>query len=401
MDYIITILKSSLEDFRRNKVRTLLTSLGILIGVASVVLLVAMGLGLKRYIDQQFQSLGANLIFILPGNIVSGGQFQASAPPIGGQFDDHDVTSLNKIPGVIAVLPAFTKTVKVQAQGNSDSIQLIATTADVFSVMNLEMDQGTAFTKSDVAKGSKVVIIGPNVANKLFTSAGNAVGRTIKIETQSFKVLGVPVSKGGGGFSGPGLDDRVYMPATAALSFNPEKKYFAIYLQAGTANEINSVIDEAKKVLLKRYKSDEFSVVQQSEFLNAINSIFSILNSVLVSIAAISLVVGGVGIMNIMYVSVTERIREIGIRRAVGATSNDILIQFIVEAIILSLLGGFLGLLLSYLVVLGIQRVFPAYIDLFTVIVALGVSSAIGLIFGVFPAKKAADLSPIEAIRYE
>lgn len=174
-----------------------------------------------------------------------------------------------------------------------------------------------------------------------------------------------------------------------------------IYLKAENETVIPAIKVEAKKALVKRYKEDEISITEQTEILNSINSIFSILNSVLVAIAAISLLVGGIGIMNIMYVSVVERIREIGIRRAIGALKLDILYQFLAESVLLSALGGLLGLLISWGIVLIVRQFFPVYIDAMTVVIALGVSSGVGIIFGVFPAKKAADLSPIEAIRYE
>ncbi len=180
--------------------------------------------------------------------------------------------------------------------------------------------------------------------------------------------------------------------------------FLVMFLFLGKAEAVEflaNLKDEIKKTLLKRYNVDDFTVSEASDLLNTVSSIFSVLNLVLVAIAAISLVVGGIGIMNIMYVSVTERIKEIGIRRAIGARKSDILSQFLSESVILSLFGGFLGLVLAWLIVLAVQGLFPAYIDSTSVILALGVSSAIGVVFGVFPAKKAADLSPIDAIRYE
>jgi ABC-type antimicrobial peptide transport system permease subunit len=239
------------------------------------------------------------------------------------------------------------------------------------------------------------------IAEDLFGSADLAVGKNIKVADLTFKVVGVLKGKGGGGFGGPQFDSYIYVPYKSAVSLNPDKKFLTLYVQAESRNLIPAVKDQIKTAFLKRYKEDDFSIVESTEILNAINSIFNVLNTVLVAIAAISLVVGGIGIMNIMYVSVVERIKEIGIRRAIGAKKIDILSQFLTESVILSLLGGFLGLGLSYVIVLLIQRFFPAYIDLPSVLIALGVSSAIGIIFGVFPARKAANLSPIEAIRYE
>ena len=200
---------------------------------------------------------------------------------------------------------------------------------------------------------------------------------------------------------GPDFDTFSYVPYKAAYTFNPDKKFFAFYIKARNEEVIEQTKQNIKDTLLKRYKEDDFSVLEQTEILDAVSSIFAMLNIVLVAIATISLVVGGIGIMNIMYVTVTERTGEIGIRRAIGARKKDILSQFILESVILSLLGGLLGLLVSFLIVLLIHNFFPAYIDLQSILIAIGVSSAIGIVFGVFPAKKAADLSPIDAIRYE
>lgn len=402
MNYFLFILKSALEDFRRNKIRTFLTSLGILIGVSSVVLLMAFGLGLKKYIQQQFESLGTNLVIVVPGKILQGGNFRGGSSGLGGiRFDERDVLSLKRVNGAEYVVPVFTKSAEISAEGNSEIGDLYATTNDMFAIRNMEAQAGRIFEKSDNDKSTKIAVIGPKIAEKLFGTSEDGVGKTIKIDNQGFKVVGVLTSKGGGGFGGPDFDSFVYIPYKSAFSFNPDKKFYAFYIKAENEEIIPELKAEISTALTKRYKDDDFSVIEQTEILNAVSSIFSILNLILVAIAAISLIVGGIGIMNIMYVSVIERIREIGIRRALGATKRDILSQFLAESVILSLLGGFLGLLLSFIVIFIVQRFFPAYIDLQSVLIAVGVSSAIGVIFGVFPAKKAADLSPIEAIRYE
>lgn len=401
MQYLIFILKSAVEDFRRNKVRTILTSLGILIGVASVVLLMAFGLGLKKYIQNQFESLGTNLLRVVPGKILSGGSFRTGPSALGGvSFDEKDLAAIRKIKDAKYVIPVFSKSITVSSGGTSELTDLYASSSDIFLGLNLKSKYGSVFSKSDVENRSKVAVIGPKIAQKIFGDEGVAVGRSIKVEKQNLKVIGVLEAKGGG-FGGPDLDSFVYVPYTTAQVFNPNKKFIALIVKADDNANLNTVSDEITARLLKRYKENDFSVIQQAELLSAISSIFSILNSILIAIAAISLVVGGIGIMNIMYVSVVERIREIGIRRAIGATSKDILLQFLAEAVILSLLGGFLGLTLSFLIVFIIQRFFPAYINLSSVFIALGVSSVIGVVFGVFPAKRASDLSPIEAIRYE
>jgi len=401
MNYFLFILKSSLEDFKRNKMRTFLTSLGILIGVLSVVLLTAFGLGLKKYIEGQFDKLGTNKLFILPGQI--GGQrgFSGGSRIGGAEFTEKDVEDLKKINGVSLVVPTFMKTLTAEANGNSEIVSIQATTSDQFESDNLEIEIGKLFEKADVENKKKVAVLGPKIAKKLFGEINLAINKTVKIQKQSYKVIGVLKSVGGGGFGGPDFDSMIYVPYKSALSFNPNKKFYSININVTDKEYLSKVKEEAKTLLLKTYKEDEFSVVETTEILNIITSIFAVLNNVLIAIAAISLLVGGIGIMNIMYVSVIERTREIGIRRAIGALKKDILLQFLTESVILSLIGGFLGLTLAYLAVFIINNYFPAYIDLVSVITALSVSSAIGIIFGVFPARRASCLSPIEAIRYE
>jgi putative ABC transport system permease protein len=404
MTYFFSIIRSALEDFKRNKTRTILTSLGILIGVASVVLLVAFGLGLKKFIANQFENLGTNLVYVFPGQLFQNGRFRGGGGRIGTEgvrFDEKDVITIKRIKEATYVVPIFTRSVTVNAGAKSELADLWASSEEIFPARNLLPQFGEVFTKADVEKRSKVAVIGPDIAKNLFDSPKNAVGKHITIDTQRFKVLGVLESKGGGGLGGPNFDGFVYIPYTSALSFNPDKTFGTLLIKANSEDALPVLKEKLKNTLLKRYDADAFSLAEQTEILGAISSIFNVLNIVLVAIATISLVVGGVGIMNIMYISVVERIREIGIKRAIGATRRDILSQFIIEAVLLSLFGGVLGIGISFLVVFLIQPFFPAYINLQSVLIALAVSSLIGIIFGVFPAKKAAELSPIEAIRYE
>jgi len=400
MKHFLFVLKSAFEDFSRNKGRTFLTSLGIVIGVLSVVILIAFGLGLKKYINDQFQSLGSNIIRVVPGQILKGGSFSTSGMSTI-RFDSRDVLKLQRVKSAEYVIPIVTRSISVTMGKGTEPATLYASTADIFIALNLNARYGSILTKTDVEKRSKSVVIGPKIAAKLFGTEEAAMNKYIKVDNQNFKVQGVLESKGGGGFGGPDLDSFIYMPHTTAQVFNPDKKFYAIIVKSKSDISIATAKEEIKTALLKRYKEDDFSVIDQAELLGAIEGIFGMLNTVLVAIAAVSLVVGGIGIMNIMYVTVTERIKEIGIRRALGARTSDILLQFLVESVALSILGGLMGLGLAYLIVFFIQSVFPAYIDLNSVVLALGVSTVIGVVFGVFPAKKAADLSPIDAIRNE
>lgn len=401
MNYLNFILQSAYDDLRRNKIRTFLTSLGILIGVAAVVLILAFGLGLKVFITSQFQGLGTNLIFVLPGRVLSqgGGGFRPGAGTIGGtRFDEKDVLSLKRIEGIEYVVPYSVKTVRVQSKGKSEIADIRGTTEDDSVISHVEMDQGIFFDRKDVEKKSKIAVLGQTIAEKLFQSSELGLGKTIRIENHRLKVIGILKKKGDLSHNS---DSSIFIPYTSAFVFSQDKKFFDIHIQLRDYKEIDKVKEKIKQTLLKRYKEDDFSVVEQTEILGTIGSILNAVSLLLVALGAISLVVGGVGIMNIMYVSVTERRKEIGIRRAIGATSQDILLHFLVESVLLSLFGGLIGLGLAFIIVFFIQKFFPAYIDLNSIMLALGVSSLIGIVFGVFPAKKAADLSPIDAIRYE
>ncbi|MCS6956748.1 MAG: ABC transporter permease [Patescibacteria group bacterium] len=402
MNYFIFVVKAAIEDFKKNKTQTFLTSLGILIGVFSVVILTALGLGLKKYIDDQFAQLGKNSLFIAPGRIISGGSFNAASALQSIKFDNRDLIKIKKIKGVIEIAPIFSKQVVAKSFKKTEDTTIIFSSEAFFSINGFNIKNGRFFNKSDIDKKSKVAVIGQKIAEKLFGQADLALDQKITASNVNFKIIGVLESKGGGGFGGPDYDNYIFSPYTSGYIFNPQKNFSRIALKFDDINfSVGEIKELIKKEMLKRYDEDSFSIIEPGDILQAVNSIFSVLNMVLVAIASISLLVGGIGIMNIMFVTVTEKTKEIGIRRAIGARKNDILFQFIIESTILSVFGGAMGLGLAFLTTLILQKFFPAYIDVNSVLLALGVSSAIGIFFGVFPAKKASDLSPIEAIRYE
>lgn len=393
---VYQLIVSALADFRRDKVRTGLTSLGIMIGVLSVVLLIALGLGLKNYIEQQFESLGANLVMVLPGSGFSGGNGPAGLAG-GAEFDEKDVQSLQKVADVKYLVPIYIHSSLISTAETEKVGNIMGANEEVFPLINIKLQTGEVWTKSDVDKKTKVAVLGNTIAADLYGSPSDALGKTIRVGGLRVKVIGVAKKIGN-----QERDSAVFIPYTTTFgSLNPQKTFFAIYLGIAAQEAIPRVKEAVEKTLLKRYEEDKFSVTEQTEILSSINQIFAIINLVLIAIGSISLIVGGIGIMNIMYATVTERTREVGIRRAMGATTRDILLQFLTESTMLSLFGGVVGLILASLLVTLVRNWFPVAINFFAVILAIGVSSGIGIFFGVFPAKKAADLSPMEAIRYE
>jgi putative ABC transport system permease protein len=394
-------IKTAFKDFKRNKVRTFLTSLGILIGVFSVVLLIALGVGLKNYLEEQFESLGANLILVFPGNAFSdeggaGGQFGPGFSG-GADFDEKDVIALQKIREIDYITPAFFKSSVIEYKKEKYLGYVEGVNEQAFELLNVEPLVGKLFTESDVRRKAKVTVLGFTVAEELFSTPESALGKTVEVSDQRFKIIGVAKKKGD-----REQDTSLIVPYRSTYGkLNPDETFFSIYMGVKTDDKVDLVKQKAKEVLLKRYEKDDFSVTEQAEILSTVNQIFTIVNSILVAIGSISLLVGGIGIMNIMYASVTERTKEVGIRRAIGATKSDILNQFLAESVILSFLGGAAGLLLATIVVAIVRNFFPAAINLLAVVITFGVSSAIGIFFGVFPAKRAANLPPISAIRYE
>ncbi|PJE63605.1 hypothetical protein COU89_02430 [Candidatus Roizmanbacteria bacterium CG10_big_fil_rev_8_21_14_0_10_45_7] len=390
-------VREGIEDLKKNKGRSFLTSLGIIIGVYSVVLLLALGEGIKVYIQDTFESLGSNIVYVLPFKIQAG---RGNSSLNAKQFDAQDYITLRTQIHDARVVPITQSTVQAISRSEIVNTQLVGGTRDIFSMLNLRLQKGRYFSESESSSSRKVVVIGPDVAEKLFENR-NPIGKRITIDELPFTILGVLEPKGGGGLGGPNLDLQIYAPYKTVQQINGNKFISAFYVQPSSDTSITAVVSRIETLLSRNRNSDELGVSTQEELIGTISNIFAVINTVLIGIAAISLLVGGIGITNIMYVTVTERTREIGIRRAIGAQKHDIMLQFLALSLLLTGVGGGIGLLLAYLSTLAIRMVFPATITPIAPIIAFGVSFAIGLIFGVLPARKAANLSPLEAIRSE
>lgn len=394
LEYILLALRS----LRTNKVRSLLTMLGIIIGVASVILLVSIGTGLQELVTSQFASLGSNSVYVMPGKV----DLKTGPPTLSiSKFEISDVDALSRGSDVISkVSPATGQVGIISYKGTSVSVEIVGVWENYFGLQNFVAAQGDIIRQSDVERSRKVVVLGSKPAEELFGDA-NAIGSWITMSEVRYQVVGVLESKGSGGALGGDIDNHAFIPLTTSLrQFNLVRPQM-IVLQATGEDTVEQAAADAKRILLRRLKEDDFTVLQQTELLNTINQFLGAITVALGGIAAISLLVGGIGIMNIMLVSVTERTREIGLRKAVGAEPRDILLQFLIESMILSLVGGLIGIALGALGALALRSFIQTYVTSWSIVLASGFSAIIGIVFGVAPAFRAAKLDPIEALRYE
>lgn len=400
-----TLARSSFISISRNKMRSFLTTLGVVIGVLSVILLTSIGNGLTVFVEQQFEELGSNLLIVAPGEIISeeGGFNQESAALSlsTSKLSLSDVNAIEKVGYPLGeVSPVIEGAVDVRTNQGKRKGYTVATTAEYTRLRNTKTTSGRFISDSDVSSSRKVAVIGSNIADKLFVGV-NPIGQDVTLNRIKFEVIGVAESKSSGSFGGPDIDSSVYIPITTARSALSQDKISYILVQAMDKNEIERAILKITEIMDRRLNEEDFSVIDQSEILETIQSILSTLTVGLAGIAAISLIVGGIGIMNIMLVAVSERTKEIGLRKAIGATPKSIMTQFLIESAVLSTLGGVIGIILGILGAYGLRAFFPATPALNSILLAFGVSLATGIIFGVYPARKAAKLSPIEALRYE
>lgn len=376
--------------------------LGIIIGVSAVILLVSIGTGLQNYITKQFEDLGTNIVLVIPGKIMSeGGGLNVHGAPnmIGSKLSLEHVRGLTRlglpikeVAGVIESSATLTYKGKVLLTTS------IGVSENYSEVRNTKSQKGRFIIASDVSSSKKVAVIGPSVVTKLFNKE-DPIGKTLRIGDTNIKVVGIAEKKGAS--MGIDVDNAIYIPVTTAQKIFNMTNVQSIAIKADKKEDIQKTINITKNYLSKNLKDDEFSVMDQGDLVKTIESILASLTVALGGISAISLLVGGIGIMNIMLVSVTERTHEIGLRKAVGAKPYDILIQFLIEAIVLSVAGGSIGILLGILGSLGLSKFLASYVTMWSVILAFGFSACVGIIFGVTPAIKASRLNPIDALRYE
>lgn len=400
-----TIARTALTSILRNKTRSFLTTLGVIIGVLSVILLTSIGNGLTTFVEEQFQALGSNLLIVAPGEIVNeeGGfnQEQAVLALATSKLSLSDAQALGRIGSPItAVTPVIEGSAEVRSPQGKRNGFIIASGAEYTYLRNTKAVQGRFFNSADVSGSRKVVVIGSKIAEKLFVGV-DPVGQSVTINRIKFKIIGVSEPKSSGSFGGPDIDSSVYVPITTAQKSLSLEKISYILAQVDDEQNIPLAKSRIESVMNRRLNEEDYSVTDQSEILETIQTILSTLTVGLAGIAAISLVVGGIGIMNIMLVAVSERTREIGLRKALGATPANIMVQFLIESAVLSTLGGTIGIILGILGALAMRSFFPATPAVNSILLAFGVSIATGIVFGVFPARKAARLSPIEALRYE
>lgn len=389
-----------------NKSRTGLTVLGIVIGIASVIIMVAIGQGTQTAIKENIQAIGSNLLIIRPGSQQGPGSPVQGAQGSAQSLVIEDVAILEALPAVQAVAPeAQARGRQVTAEGKNTNTSVTGVTAAYPSVRNVQLAEGMFFTPAQERALAKVAVLGPDVVAELFPNA-EPVGKKVRIGSVDFTVIGVTVAKGGTGFGSS--DDVIYVPVTTAQQFLTGSKYLSnISVQIKTDEDMTAAGDSVKTALSAAHgiaagETADFSLLNQADIVATASTVTGTLTMLLGAVAGISLVVGGIGIMNMMLTSVTERTREIGLRKSIGARGRDIRLQFLFEAVVLTFVGGILGIFWGVVIASLLNRSgISAEISVNSMLLAFGVSAIIGIVFGYYPASRAARLNPIVALRYE
>lgn len=402
----VNLIKIALKALNNNKMRCFLTMLGVIIGVASVITMLAIGQGSKNSIKEQISEMGSNMIMIHPGNMQRGGVRQSSDDVQSLEVADYE--ALRSVPGVASISPSVNSGGQLVNGSNNYPSSIYGITPDYLEIRKLKVKDGAMFTDDDIKSAAKVCVLGKTVVDNLFPNGDNPVGKVIRFGKIPMTVIGVLESKGTNSM-GMDQDDVVLAPYTTVMKRILAIDYLqGIYASAEDEALTDETIDNITEVLRERHKigeyaEDDFEIRSQQELSEMMNSTSDMMTVLLACIAGISLLVGGIGIMNIMFVSVTERTREIGLRMSIGARGIDILSQFLIEAVIISVTGGIIGILLGFFASWLVTEIahWPVQIQMFSVVLSFAVCTFTGVFFGWYPAKKAAGLDPIEAIRYE
>jgi putative ABC transport system permease protein len=383
-------IKLAIKGVLANKMRSFLTMLGVIIGVAAVIILVSVGQGSTKQVTSQIEGMGSNLISIM---IFGRGEVKG--------LTYQDALALGEKNGVSGIAPVVTGSVTIKYGSKTKDTTLEGSNEQYAQVRNQKISSGRAILPIDIDNRQKVVILGTEVIDKLFAFS-DPIGQYVKINGVKFRVIGILEKKGSN--SGASSDDKVIIPITTAMRILASPRISSIYLQAESKEDVNRVVSQVEAVLLRKFKDeDNYRVFNQAEMLSTINQVSGTLTMMLGGIAGISLLVGGIGIMNIMLVSVTERTKEIGIRKAIGAKKKDILAQFMVEAVVVSGMGGVLGIGIGFLGSIMLAKIMKitTVISPFIILIAFFFALIVGVFFGLYPANKAASLKPIEALRFE
>lgn len=401
------LFKIALRALANNKMRAFLTMLGIIIGVASVIAMLAIGQGSKRSIQQQISEMGSNMIMIHPGAEMRGGVRQDPSAMQTLKLENYEKLR-DECNFLSAISPNVSSSGQLIAGANNYPSSVTGVSIDYLTIRQLSVEQGEMFSENDIRTAAKVCVIGKTIVDNLFPDGSDPIGKVIRCNKIPMRVIGVLKSKG---YNSMGMDqdDVVLAPYTTVMKRLLAQTYLSgLFASALTEDMTDEAVDEITTILRREHKlkesdSDDFTIRTQQELSSMLNSTTDLMTTLLACIAGISLVVGGIGIMNIMYVSVTERTREIGLRMSVGARGVDILSQFLIESILISITGGLIGVVLGCGASFIIKTVahWPVFIQPWSVLLSFAVCTLTGVFFGWYPAKKAADLDPIEAIRYE